>query len=65
MQQLFETVRNTEVVNTLLANPKMAIIVVLVALVVGKVMKVAGKVFKLILTLGIAYVLVNFIIAGA
>ena len=53
-----------EMLQTLFANPKLAIVVVLVAIILAKTLKAAGKVVKWICLIGAAYVLVNFIAAG-
>ena len=53
-----------EMLQTLFANPKLAVIVVIVAVLLGKTLKVTGKIFKWICLIGAAYVLVNFISAG-
>lgn len=51
-------------VETLLANPALAVVMVIVAIIVAKVLKVAGKVLKAIVCLGIAYVIINVIMSG-
>lgn len=48
-------------VQALLSNPVLAIVVVLVAIVLGKVLKFSGNVIKWIFLIGLAYVIVNFI----
>ena len=63
--QLVDAIQSSDLAATLLANPMMAICIVIVAIIVGKVAKVTGKVIKIILCLGIAYVLVNFVFAGS
>ena len=46
-------------VQALLSNPVLAIVVVLVAIVLGKVLKFSGKVIKWIFLIGLAYVIVK------
>lgn len=46
-------------IETLLSNPAMAIVVVLVAIVLAKILKISMKVIKWIILIGIAYVIVN------
>lgn len=48
-------------IQALLSNPVLAIVVVLVAIVLGKVLKLSGKVIKWIFLIGLVYVIVNFI----
>ena len=52
------------IVQNLLANPRVAVAVVLVALGLSVALKATKKVIKIVLLLGVAYVLVNFIISG-
>ncbi len=63
--KILEAIQSSDLASTLLANPTMAICIVIVAIIVGKVAKVTGKVIKIILCLGIAYVLVNFMFASS
>lgn len=46
-------------VETLLSNPAMAIVVVLVAIVLAKILKVSMKVIKWVILIGVAYVIIN------
>lgn len=48
-------------IETLFNNPGLAIAVVLVAIILGKVLKVSAKIFKWIILIGAAYLIVNFI----
>ena len=48
-------------VDALLANPLLAIVVLLVAIVLGKVLKLSAKILKWVILIGLAYVIVNFI----
>lgn len=49
---------------TLLTNPSLALVIVVLALIIAKVLKVAGKAFKAIVCLGLAYVLLNILMSG-
>lgn len=49
----------TLMVETLLSNPAMAIVVVLVAIVLAKILKVSMKVIKWVILIGVAYVIIN------
>lgn len=46
-------------IETLLSNPIMAIVVVLIAIILGKLFKLSMKIIKWIILIGIAYVLVT------
>lgn len=46
-------------IETLLSNPVMAIVVVLVAILLAKILKVSMKVLKWIILIGAAYIIVN------
>lgn len=48
-------------IQNLLSNPGLAIAVVLLAIILGKVLKVSTKVFKWIILIGAAYLIINFI----
>lgn len=52
------------IIQNLLANPAVAIAVVIVAIGLAKVLKLAGKAIKILICLGLAYILVNFVMAG-
>lgn len=53
-----------QALNTLLTNPKLAIVIVGVAIVLAKVFKIAGKFIKWIVLIGIAYVIVTVFLSG-
>lgn len=46
-------------IETLLSNPAMAIVVVLVAIVLAKILKISMKVIKWIILIGVAYIIVS------
>ena len=46
-------------IETLLSNPLMAIVVVLIAIILGKLFKLSMKIIKWIILIGIAYVLLT------
>jgi threonine/homoserine/homoserine lactone efflux protein len=48
-------------IETLFNNPVLAVAVVLVAIILGQVLKVSAKIFKWIILIGAAYLIVNFI----
>lgn len=48
-----------DILNELLNNPRLAIIVVIVALVLAKILKIGMKIIKWILLIGIAYIIVT------
>lgn len=48
-----------DILNELLNNPGMAIVVVIVALVLAKILKIGMKIIKWILLIGIAYIIVT------
>lgn len=48
-------------IENLFNNPGLAIAVVLVAIILGKALKVSAKIFKWIVLIGAAYLIVNFI----
>lgn len=46
-------------IETLLSNPIMAVVVVVIAIILGKLFKLSMKIIKWIILIGIAYVLVT------
>ncbi len=48
-------------VQDLLTNPIMAVVVLIVAIILGKVLKLSMKIFKWILLIGGAYVIVTYL----
>lgn len=64
MDTIIHQISQSSVAQNLLANPMLAIAVVIVAVVLAKVLKLAGKIIKVILILGLAYVIVNFVMSG-
>lgn len=64
MEQLTAFIQGSEALQNLIANPGLALAVAIVAILLGKALKLAGKTFKVIVLVGIAYVLVNVIMSG-
>lgn len=64
MSEIGNAIAQSPIAQTLLANPVMAIAIVLIAFGIAKALKLAGKVVKMILCLGLAYILVNFFMSG-
>lgn len=48
------------ILTQLLSNPKLGVAVVILAFLVCKAMKIAGKAFKIIIAVAIAYAIINF-----
>ncbi len=48
-------------VHDLLSNPLMAVVVLVVAFILGKVLKLSAKILKCILLVGGAYVIVTYL----
>lgn len=64
MDGIIQAIQESAVLQNLIANPMVAILIVIVAVGLSKILKLAGKVIKVILLLGLAYVIVNFVLSG-
>lgn len=64
MDNIIQLIQLSPILQNLIANPPMAIAVVAVAFVLSKLLKLTGKVIKLILVCGAAYIIVNFLMSG-
>lgn len=65
LQKLIErSGKMAQIINTLLTNPTLAVVIVAVALVLAKALKLAGQVIKWILLLGAAYFIVTVVLSG-
>lgn len=63
MEQLVDYIQQNPMVQTLVASPGFAVAVLILAFLLGKVMKLTGKVLKAILLVCVAYVILSAIMA--